>query len=270
MPELPEVETIKRGLIPLIGLKLTSSIVRFAKLRYLVDAQLLTKIQGKTLLQIIRRAKYIVLVFEENYYIIIHLGMSGRISVLNSDKEIVKHDHVDLVFGQYILRYNDPRRFGCILAGVGDWSQHKLLVNLGPEPLENTFTPEYLLEKASSRTTTLKQLIMDNAVVVGVGNIYACESLFNSRLSPLRIAKTLTLSEAVLLVNEIKKVLNIAIANGGSTLKDYVDASGNMGYFQQQHQVYGRAGLACKICNTAILETRLGQRNSFYCPNCQH
>ena len=182
--------------------------------------------------------------------------------------EIKKHDHFDIVLNNQILRYNDPRRFG-LIAYVNNLSQSKLLENLGPEPLENNFNSLYLMEKLKNKKSAIKKLIMENKIVVGVGNIYACESLFLAKISPLRPGFSITITEAEVLVKSIKTILKNAIELGGSTLRDYQSADGSLGYFQNVHKVYAKANKPCIECGNIILETRLGQRNSFYCPNCQ-
>ncbi len=269
MPELPEVETVKNGLQELTGSTIKSVIIRFPRLRYPLNQAELDQALNQKIVSITRRAKYLIFHLEHGY-IIYHLGMSGRVTLYkDTPPDVLKHDHVDIICNNYTIRYNDPRRFGCIIYTT-DLSQTAMLANLGPEPLEGKFTSDYLHSKICSRNTPIKQLIMDNNVVVGVGNIYACESLFLSKISPLRKGKDLSLSESELLVKNIQKVLKEAIAAGGSSLRDYKNAQGELGYFQQSHNVYGRAKQNCRSCNNLIEEVRLGQRNSFYCPTCQH
>ncbi len=267
MPELPEVETVKNGLQDLCNTKIQQIIIRFPRLRYPLSQEELNQACGQMIKQITRRAKYLIFHLEHGY-IICHLGMSGRLTLYKEAPEILKHDHVDIVSGEFTLRYNDPRRFGCIIY-VKELENNQILGKLGPEPLESEFTEKYLFNKIKTRKTPIKQLIMDNAIVVGVGNIYACESLFLSNISPLRLGNDITNEECVTLVTNIQKVLTEAIAAGGSSLRDYKNANGELGYFQQQHNVYGRANQECRSCKTKIEEIRLGQRNSFYCPNCQ-
>ena len=268
MPELPEIETIKRGIESLTGQNIINVIIRNDSLRYKISPTLSNDLVGKTIISIKRRAKYLILELTQGY-IIIHLGMSGRITLLNNkDTQIKKHDHFDIVFKNQILRYNDPRRFG-LITYTESLLDDKLLKNLGPEPLENDFTPKYLLERLQNKKSAIKKLIMDNQIVVGVGNIYACESLFLSKISPVRSGVSITNTEAELLVKSIKQILNNAIELGGSTLRDYQTADGSLGYFQNIHKVYAKANKPCSECGTIILEQRLGQRNSFYCPKCQ-
>lgn len=269
MPELPEVETVKRGLQMMITDTVETVIVRFPRLRYPLDSSKLNLAQNQKILSISRRAKYLIINLEHGY-IIIHLGMSGKVTLYKKKDvpTLIKHDHVDIVTNNYVLRYNDARRFGCVVY-ANDLSSLDMLNTLGPEPFSDEFNAEYLFSKISTRKTPIKQLIMDNAIVVGVGNIYACESLFLCKISPLRLGINITLDECYQLVNIIQQVLQKAIEAGGSSISDYRDAEGNLGYFQQSHNVYGRAKKECKVCKTPISEIRLGQRNSFYCPTCQ-
>lgn len=268
MPELPEVETVKRGISDLSGKTISKLVIRNHSLRYKISTTMPDEIQGKTINRISRRAKYLILELTTGY-IIIHLGMSGSITLLrDSLVPIKKHDHFDIVVENYILRYNDPRRFGLIMY-VDSLDKCSLLTHLGPEPLEEDFSAKYLLDKLKNRKSTIKQLIMDNKIVVGVGNIYACEALFLAKISPLRLGTNITLTEATLFVKTIKQVLSLAIEKGGSTLRDHKQADGTLGYFQNSHNVYAKSGKPCVTCSTTILEHRLGQRNSFYCPKCQ-
>lgn len=267
MPELPEVETVTRGLQELVGQTIHEIIIRFPRLRYPLDKTSLAKAHNQQILAITRRAKYIIIHLERGF-LICHLGMSGRVTLYKNAPELIKHDHFDIVTELNVMRYNDPRRFGCFVF-CEDLSTNSMLTTLGPEPLEDGFNAEILYDSIKNRKTPIKQLIMDNAIVVGVGNIYACESLFLSKISPLRTGNCVSLAECATLVTTIRKVLKESIIAGGSSLKDYKNAHGELGYFQQSHNVYGRAGKPCKSCNTNILETKLGQRNSFYCPNCQ-
>lgn len=274
MPELPEIETIKRGIKPLVAQTIREIIIRNPKLRYEIDPGLNQILKNVTVNQISRRAKYLIFDIKDHDgtnkgYLVIHLGMSGSLRLTNSDTLLKKHDHVDILFHSgAILRYNDPRRFGCIIY-TDNLKTSPLLEHLGPEPLTDEFNAKYLLDKLQNKLSSIKQLIMDNAIVVGVGNIYACESLFLAKISPLRPGKSISKSEAGLLVKCIKEVLEHAIRLGGSSISDYTHANGSLGYFQNSHNVYGRSGKPCKLCNNIILEKRLGQRNSFYCTNCQ-
>lgn len=268
MPELPEVETIKNGLLDLSSAVIKDIIIRFPRLRYPLNREELMKMSGQKVKSVERRAKYLLLKLE-NGTLIIHLGMSGRITLYSGEApQVQKHDHVDIQFDNYTLRYNDPRRFGCIVYTENP-ENSALLMKLGPEPFSSEFTPHYLKNKINNRKTPIKQLIMDNAIVVGVGNIYACESLFMTKISPLTLGSKLTLAQCKKLVTNIQTVLQNAINAGGSSLRDYKNANGDLGYFQTSHNVYGRTDQPCKVCSTPIKEVRLGQRNSFYCPECQ-
>lgn len=275
MPELPEVETTKTSLQPLLGQTVTDVQVRQHSLRWPVPDDL-SKLTGQKLLRLERRAKYILAHFDKDA-LLLHLGMSGSFSICNAQDELRKHDHVVLQFsdGQFgdnegqitELRYHDPRRFGCML-----WLEngtHTLLSKLGPEPLDNEFDANYLACKLKGKSTAIKVAIMDNAVVVGVGNIYATESLFNTGIHPARQAHSLTMSEIEKLVLEIKRILKQAIDLGGSTLRDYTNAMGENGYFQQTLLAYGRAGELCVNCDTTLENLKLGQRASVFCPCCQ-
>ena len=275
MPELPEVETTKTSLQPLLGQTVTDVQVRQHSLRWPVPDDL-SKLTGQKLLRLERRAKYILAHFDKDA-LLLHLGMSGSFSICNAQDELRKHDHVVLQFsdGQFgdnegqitELRYHDPRRFGCML-----WLEngtHTLLSKLGPEPLDNEFDANYLASKLKGKSTAIKVAIMDNAVVVGVGNIYATESLFNTGIHPARPASSLTMPEIEKLVLEIKRILKQAIDLGGSTLRDYTNAMGENGYFQQTLLAYGRAGELCVNCDTELENLKLGQRASVFCPCCQ-
>ena len=268
MPELPEVETVKNGLVDLISNQVSEIIIRFPRLRYPLNQAELNQAVGQSITALSRRAKYLIIHLEHGA-LIIHLGMSGRVTLYKQPPPpVLKHDHVDILCGAMTLRYNDPRRFGCIIYSE-NYLELDFIRSLGPEPLEDDFSAEYLYSKIANRNTPIKQLIMDNAVVVGVGNIYACEALFISRISPLRPGKSITPTECQTLVNIIREVHKEAIAAGGSSINDYKNAHGELGYFQQSHQVYGRAAKECYHCGATILETRIAQRNSFYCPQCQ-
>ena len=268
MPELPEVETIKRGIEQLVGQTISDLVVRNHNLRYKIDQNLYNQLISKKITKLSRRAKYLILELNVGF-IIIHLGMSGSIALLNTKTVPIKqHDHVDIVFNQFILRYNDPRRFGLILY-TDNLASCTLLNHLGPEPLDPEFSAKYLLTKVNKRKSSIKQLIMNNKIVVGVGNIYACEALFLAKISPLRSGERITPLEAKNLAKAIKQVLLLAIEMGGSSLRDYKQTNGNLGYFQNIHHVYGKASQKCVTCASLILEKKLGQRNSFYCPNCQ-
>ncbi|MCG7656727.1 bifunctional DNA-formamidopyrimidine glycosylase/DNA-(apurinic or apyrimidinic site) lyase [Wielerella bovis] len=271
MPELPEVETTLRGIAPHIkGKKIAQTLVRQAKLRWQIPSDLAEILHGQTVRECTRRAKYLLIQFDTGV-LIVHLGMSGSLRIWRDHvPEPSKHDHVDFVFDDgTVLRYHDPRRFGAILWLAGVAEHHDLLKNLGVEPLSDEFTPEYLLAKLQGKSRAIKLMIMDNAIVVGVGNIYANESLFQAALLPNRPAKSLNLQDCANLVAAIKQILQRAIDTGGSTLRDFVDSEGKSGYFQQEYKVYGRAGSGCLKCGGLIEKSVLGQRGTFYCPNCQ-
>lgn len=268
MPELPEVETSRLGIRPYLqNQKIHQIIVRQPKLRWPIDTDIV-QINGQIIEDIQRRAKYILIKLQTGW-VVIHLGMSGSLRILQQEKSAEKHDHVDLVMENgVILRYTDPRRFGAWLwTPFLEWLPQ--LKNLGPEPLSDDFNADYLYLTLSKRKVPIKSLIMDNHVVVGVGNIYASESLFMAKILPSRLANTLTYEEVSLLVQSIKLVLAKSIAQGGTTLRDFAQSDGKPGYFVQQLQVYGRAQLPCFECNTLIKSQRIGQRNTFYCESCQ-
>jgi formamidopyrimidine-DNA glycosylase len=273
MPELPEVETTRLGLVPLLGQTVVSVIIRNGALRWPIPQNLPELLQGKTLRTLTRRAKYILAHFD-NGVLLLHLGMSGRICLLAQDETPQKHDHFDIGFANgQVLRLRDPRRFGAVLWAGNNPQEHMLLKVLGPEPLESDFTADYLYRNIRTRSAAIKIAIMDSHLVVGVGNIYASESLFRARIHPERAAKSLTKAECARLVTEIKSTLSDALAAGGSSLRDFFGADGNPGYFQQQYFVYGRAsdkaGEPCRVCGAAIKMIRQGQRSTFYCGICQ-
>lgn len=269
MPELPEVETSRRGIAPhLVGAQIIRSVVRFPTLRWPIPAEII-QLKPQRVLGLQRRAKYLLLELPTGW-IIIHLGMSGSLRILSEPLVANKHDHIDLELDNgKTLRYTDPRRFGAWL-WTQDILQHPLLALLGPEPLSPDFNAEYLLAQSKGKRTSIKQWIMDSKLVVGVGNIYASESLFSAKLLPERPAGTIGAEEASVLVAAIKQVLQRSIDQGGTTLRDFLQSDGKPGYFAQQLQVYGRAGESCFHCQNPILSQRLGQRNTFWCPKCQH
>lgn len=268
MPELPEVEVSRMGITPHAKDQVVTKLeVRQPKLRWPVPDTLFN-IEGQTIRAVKRRAKYLILETDIGYALV-HLGMSGSLRVLPEATPAGKHDHVDLHLSNgKVIRYNDPRRFGAWLwQEKGD--DHPVLEKLGPEPLTDDFTGDYLLEKAKGKRTAIKPFIMDNAVVVGVGNIYANESLFTSKIHPTRPAGLLTHEEAQTLVAEIKAVLAMAIRQGGSTLKDFTQADGKPGYFAQELRVYGKQGKPCPVCGEVLESVKIGQRNTVFCPACQ-
>lgn len=266
MPELPEVETTKTSLLPLIGQKVISVQVRESRLRWPIPENI-TQLKGQRLISLSRRSKYILAEFKQDS-MLWHLGMSGSFSLTDTQQELRKHDHVIIQFEDAVLRYHDPRRFGCIL-WLDPISQTKLLDPLGPEPLSNDFDADYLFQKLSHKKIGIKIAVMDNHVVVGVGNIYATECLFNLGIHPAQAASSLTRQQVEALVIEIKRILQQAILLGGSTLRDYSNAMGENGYFQQTLLAYGRAGEMCINCETRLESIKLGQRASVFCPSCQ-
>lgn len=275
MPELPEVETTRLGLLPLLGKTISQVIIRNPTLRWPIPPHLLQTLIGQKFTAFKRRAKYILAQCESGI-LLLHLGMSGRLSLLEHDEPAAKHDHFDIHFSDgHVLRLRDPRRFGAILwidrsqLNADGTAQHPLLDALGPEPLEDTFTGAWLHSQLRKRSAPIKTVIMDSHLVVGVGNIYASESLFRARINPQTPAQKLSLARCERLVNEIKATLHDALKAGGSSLRDFFGADGNPGYFQQEYFVYGRTGQACKICGTTIASIKQGQRSTFYCVKCQ-
>lgn len=270
MPELPEVETTRRGLSPrLEGRTLERVVVRNPRLRWPVPHDLEARLTGHALRSIDRRGKYLLFDFGAATQIV-HLGMSGSLRLAQPDEPAALHDHVEWLFDDgTVLRLRDPRRFGAVL-WTDDPTRHPLLAHLGPEPLTTAFDPAWLYAQCRRRQTAIKQVIMDAEVVVGVGNIYASESLFHAGIRPATAARRLSRPACERLATAIKKVLAAAIAAGGSSLRDYVASDGELGYFQLQTRVYDRAGQPCRVCATPIRRIVQGQRASFYCPTCQH
>lgn len=270
MPELPEVETIRRCISPeIVGQTVTKVIVRNASLRWPVPAELVRSLPNQRIDAVDRRAKYLVIRTDAGSAII-HLGMSGKLLVCPQDKSVEKHDHLDLAFNNgKVLRFNDPRRFGCALWTSEDPARHPLLASLGKEPLEDGLTGEYLFDQSRGRSLRIKEFLMNNRVVVGVGNIYANESLFAAGIHPGRAAGRISLTRYKRLNAAIKKVLADAVRQGGTTLRDFCDAAGNPGYFQLSLMVYDRAGLPCHSCGSIIQRIRIGQRSTYFCKKCQ-
>jgi formamidopyrimidine-DNA glycosylase len=269
MPELPEVEITRQGLLPLINQTVKQVIIRNSAMRWPIPDHLPSTLHQQKLINLKRRAKYILAYFE-NGTLLIHLGMSGHISLLDRNYPPEKHDHVDIQFlNQYVLRLNDPRRFGAVLWAGDSPESHALLRNLGPEPLEEAFNGRYLQQQLRTRKAAIKTTIMDAQLVVGVGNIYANESLFRAQINPQLPANQLSIAQCKKLVLEIKSTLNDALAAGGSSLRDFSAVNGNSGYFQQSYFVYARTDKPCKVCGTIIKTIRLGQRSTFYCEHCQ-
>jgi formamidopyrimidine-DNA glycosylase len=272
MPELPEVETTLKGIEAFVtNQTVTDVIVRNSSLRWPIPESLPTTLRNQLIQSVSRRGKYLLFTTSKGT-LIIHLGMSGKLRILdkNQSVEIQKHDHVDIVFGdKHILRYNDPRRFGAVLWTNEAVSSHKLIRDLGPEPLTPAFSATYLFEQLKSKKTAIKTAIMNSHLVVGVGNIYANESLFKAGIHPKCSSHTLTELECEKLVDAIKDVLRKAIKAGGTTLKDFRKTDGKPGYFAQELSVYGREGLPCKVCGNEIQHYKETQRATFYCPLCQ-
>lgn len=275
MPELPEVETIRRGIEPcLIGHCIADVIVRNPNFRWPISDNLDKALIHLQIHAVKRRAKYLLFDCGKGT-LIIHLGMSGSLRLLtatSSQKTILpqKHDHLDLVLDNgAILRLRDPRRFGAVLWEPGDIKCHPLLSNLGPEPLSEAFNEIILYNKTRGLRISIKVLLMTNQIVVGVGNIYANEALFRAGISPRIAAGRIGFNRYKRLVQSVKDVLVLAIEAGGSSLRDFVNSDGEPGYFQQQYWVYGRAGQPCRKCGAMIKQIKQGQRSSFYCPSCQ-
>ena len=269
MPELPEVETTRRGLAPhLIGRTVTALDIRQPRLRWPIAPDLRKHLPGQRVDDIERRAKYL-LVHTQAGSALLHLGMSGSLRVLPAASPIGAHDHVDwkLDSGR-ILRFTDPRRFGSQL-----WQKpgeiHPLLAGLGPEPLSDAFDGDDLWKKSRGRSAAVKVFLMDQAIVVGVGNIYASEALFGAGIHPKRAAGSISRARYARLADEVKRVLASAIARGGTTLRDFINPDSEPGYFEQELFVYGREGEPCKVCGTPIRAITLGQRSTFFCPKCQ-
>ncbi|WP_434526272.1 bifunctional DNA-formamidopyrimidine glycosylase/DNA-(apurinic or apyrimidinic site) lyase [Photorhabdus asymbiotica] len=269
MPELPEVETSRRGIEPhLVGNVIQYAVVRNGRLRWPVAEEIM-KLSDRLVLSVQRRAKYLLIELAEGW-IIIHLGMSGSLRILPEERPAEKHDHVDLVMADgKVLRYTDPRRFGAWLWS-NDLNRCSVLTHLGPEPLSDDFNGAYLYARSRNKKTLIKPWLMDNKLVVGVGNIYANEALFTAHIQPERPAHTLAEREVYLLVETIKKVLQRSIEQGGTTLRDFLQSDGKPGYFAQELFVYGRTGEPCRICGGNIESIKLGQRSTFFCRHCQH
>jgi formamidopyrimidine-DNA glycosylase len=269
MPELPEVETTRRGIAQAVtGQRIQSVIVREPRLRWRLPDDFAQRLIGRRIREVERRAKYLLLNLDDGT-LIVHLGMSGSLRVLGGESPPLKHDHVDIVLTSASrLRFNDPRRFGSMHV-TGAPTEHPLLKRLAPEPLGDDFNAEYLAAKAKRRKVAIKQFIMNGNLVVGVGNIYASEALFRAGIRPSRAAGRVTAEEFVKLSRSIKTVLSAAIRVGGTTLRDYVNADGMPGYFRQKLFVYERDGEPCRKCKTTIKQVRHGQRATYFCPKCQ-
>jgi formamidopyrimidine-DNA glycosylase len=270
MPELPEVETTRRGIAPHIeGQTITQVQVREARLRWRVADDLAQILTGLCIQSVQRRAKYLLLATSAGT-LLVHLGMSGSLRIVGAAQAVGKHDHIDIMFGNgTVLRFNDPRRFGAVVWTETPVGEHVLLKALGPEPLLADFNGGSLYTRSSKRRVPVKSFIMDSHVVVGVGNIYANEALFMAGILPTRPAGKISLALYEKLAGCIRQVLQQAIEQGGTTLRNFVNESGNPGYFKQQLTVYGRAGLACVRCGQPLAECRLANRQTVFCPSCQ-
>ena len=270
MPELPEVETTCRGIAPHIeGRVIKQVIVRQPKLRWPVPKTLAEDLTGQRIEAVTRRAKYLLLTTAEGT-LIIHLGMSGSLRIMTTEQESKKHDHIDFIFNDNIvLRFNDQRRFGSVLWTAEPIGEHPLLIDLGPEPLLDEFNGELLYKLSRNRKVPVKTFIMDSHIVVGVGNIYANEALFMAGILPTRQAGAVSLARYQKLAECIKLILQQAIQQGGTTLRDFVNEAGKPGYFKQQLKVYGRKELPCVDCQQALIEVRLANRSTVFCKICQ-
>ena len=271
MPELPEVETTRRGIEPHVtGTRIAEVIIRRHDLRQAVSEDI-AAIEGRLIQGVTRRSKYLLFEIDDGSTLLIHLGMSGSLRVIDPAEEWKKHDHVGITLGSgKQLRFHDPRRFGLVLRlNEPDPMSHSLLGGLGPEPLENGFTVETLKAACAKRSSAIKQVIMDAKVVVGVGNIYASEALFRAGIRPATPANKLTKPRLGKLVAAIRAVLSASIEEGGTTLRDFLNSDGKPGYFKQRLFVYDRKGEPCRVCGTTIQQAVLGQRSTYWCPVCQ-
>ncbi len=270
MPELPEVETSRRGIKPHIyQRKITDVIIREHRLRWPIPENLPATVTSQRVEQVLRRGKYLLLQLQTGS-IIIHLGMSGSLRIISPDQLADKHDHIDFCFdNKKILRLHDPRKFGCVLWTDQPIAEHKLFENMGPEPLLKDFNADYLYQLSRKRKTSIKSFIMNSHIVVGIGNIYASESLFKAGINPERKAGNVSFEACQRLVTVIKNTLSASIKQGGTTLRDFTAEDGKPGYFAQQLMVYGKADEACPNCGNAIKQIIQQQRSTFYCSRCQ-
>lgn len=270
MPELPEVETTRRGIEPyVIGRTVTRLVVRNPRLRWRVTPKLVREFSGQTIRSVARRGKYLLLATAAGTAIL-HLGMSGSLRVVPCAQAANAHDHVDIVLDNGdCLRLRDPRRFGALLWTREDPQKHKLLRDLGPEPLSEDFSGDYLFEKSRGRKRAIRDFLLDSQIIAGIGNIYANEALFAAGLRPARAAGRINRAQSGRLAEAIRETLNRALKAGGTTLRDFRNGHGEPGYFQLSLNVYGRAGEPCHVCRTPIRAQRLGQRSAFFCPKCQ-
>ena len=270
MPELPEVETTRRGIEPYLRQQTVRAVtVRERRLRWPVSEELETALTGQTVTAVNRRGKYLLLETAAGS-VLLHLGMSGSLRVLSADEPWRRHDHAQLALASGLaLRLHDPRRFGALLWLTGPPERHPLLAALGPEPLGNGFSAPYLHARARGRRAAVKSFLMDGRIVVGVGNIYANEALFLAGLDPRRAAGRIAQARYERLVQAVRQVLGEAIAQGGTTLRDFLGSDGEPGYFRQRLRVYERAGQPCTACGAPVRTLRLGQRATYYCQRCQ-
>ena len=275
MPELPEVETVRRGLEPeMVGRAITKVVVRRPDLRFRFPENFAQRITGHTVKAVSRRSKYIWIHLSSGETLIVHLGMSGQVNIdHDGTREIGKHNHVSFCLSNGSqIHYTDPRRFGLMdLTATPELSTHKLFVKLGPEPLGNAWSADHLYAAIKSRRSPLKAALLDQTVVCGLGNIYVCEALFNAKIHPRMPATEITRHQCTVLVTQIRSILQKAIESGGSTLRDYVRSDGGLGYFQHQFAVYGRVGQACVMpsCAGTVQRTVQSNRSTFFCPTCQ-
>lgn len=271
MPELPEVETVRRGLEPhWVGRRIERVLVREPRLRWPVPKTLARRAQGRVVASLTRRGKYLIATLDSGDRLVLHLGMSGRLLVLDAAHPLKKHDHVDFELEDgRLVRFNDPRRFGALLLWEREAPTHVLLAGMGPEPFSPEFDGDYLFARSRGREAPVKNFVMDGRIVVGAGNIYAAESLFRAGIRPTRAAGRLTRAECHRLAATIRTVLSEAVTLGGTTLRDFFGADGASGYFQQELFVYGRDGQPCRVCRSPIRHLVIGQRASCYCPRCQ-
>ncbi|WP_323122980.1 bifunctional DNA-formamidopyrimidine glycosylase/DNA-(apurinic or apyrimidinic site) lyase [Burkholderia alba] len=275
MPELPEVEVTRRGIAPFVtGQRVKRVEVRTSMLRWPVPAELARTLPAREVLKVERRGKYLLFEVDAGWFIV-HLGMTGTLRVLpgaGAPPAAAKHDHVDWIFDACVMRFRDPRRFGAVLwhpRGAGDVLAHPLLASLGVEPFEPGFTGALMHARTRGRTVSVKQALLAGDIVVGVGNIYASESLFRAGIRPATAAGRVSLPRYERLAVAVREVLAAAIDKGGSTLRDFVGSNGESGYFQQDYFVYDRAGEPCRVCGTPVRQIVQGQRSTYFCPNCQ-
>jgi formamidopyrimidine-DNA glycosylase len=273
MPELPEVEITRSGIEPyLVGNVITGVRVSQRRLRWPIPRDLAARVTGRRIVRVTRRGKYILIDCGGDGHpgwLLLHLGMSGSLRIMDGTAKPQRHDHFDLLLGKQLMRLRDPRRFGAVLWEGGDIARHHLLTDLGAEPLEDAFTGAVLHAATRARKAAVKLVLMNANIVVGVGNIYANESLYRAGINPRTQARRLSLARYEALTAAIKSTLTQALAAGGSSLRDFVHSDGTSGYFQQEYYVYGRAGLPCRNCGAIIRQLRQGQRSTFYCPVCQ-